>query len=233
MNPTLYMVATPIGHLEDMTYRAVRVLGEVAVVYAEDTRVSRKLLDRYKIVTPLYSYREAAPRYQVEKMIASVLQRLQAGESVAYVSDAGTPGVSDPGSFLAERIAAAGFAVTPIPGASALASIMSVAGLPIERPLFVGFLPKKKGHQTLLGKLKAALESQTADSVIFYESPERISRLLQDLLEWDMPLEAVLGRELTKLHEEVLRGSLAQVSAEIASRKEVRGEIVLLVFKKS
>lgn len=230
---TLYIVATPIGNLQDITLRALDVLRGVDAVYAEDTRVSTKLLSRYEIKKPLLSYREAAETSTVNRTITAIIDRLRKGESLAYVSDAGTPGVSDPGNYLVEKVAAAGLLVVPIPGSSALSTVVSVAGFPVARPLFVGFLPKKKGHQTLMGKLGRALAEDIADAVIFYESPERITKLLAELEGWGMPLRGCLARELTKMHEEILRGSLAELSAELGSRKAIKGEFVLLITKES
>ncbi len=226
---TLYLVATPVGNLEDMTYRAVRVLSEVSEIFAEDTRVSRVLLEKYGITTHLTSYREAAPRGMVERTIADVLSRLKQGESVAYISDAGTPAVSDPGSYLVKRVVEAGFTVSPIPGASALPMIISVSGMPVMQPLFVGFLPRKKGKQTLLKRLKEALVSETADVVIFYESPERITSLLEYLGEWELPLQLCVGRELTKKFEDVFHGNLAEMQEVFADKGKQRGEFVVLV----
>ena len=230
MESALYIVATPIGNLEDITLRAIRVLQEVDLVYAEDTRVTRVLLNRHEI-TPkhLRSYREAAPRPQLERTIQEILAALANGQSVAYVSDAGTPGVSDPGSYLVQRAHAEGYAVVPVPGPSALAAILSVCGQSVSKPLFVGFLPRKKGHQTQLAQLKQALVNELCDAVVIYESPQRILNLLTELKSWDLPLSLTLGRELTKKFEEVLVGSLAEVTAKIAAKKEVKGEIVLVV----
>jgi 16S rRNA (cytidine1402-2'-O)-methyltransferase len=226
---TLYIVATPIGNLEDITLRALRILKEVDFIYAEDTRQSRKLCDRHSIGTPLRSYREAAEPRMLERVFSDALHLLGEGKSLAYVSDAGTPGVSDPGSYLVRKVTEAGFKAVPIPGPSALAAVISTSGLPCARPLFVGFLPKKKGHQTLMRNLKAALESEAADSLVFYESPERITKLLQELIEWEIPLEVCLGRELTKQFEESLRGPIAEVLTTLAARKTIKGEIVLIV----
>ena len=226
---SLYVVATPIGNLGDVTLRSLEVLKSVAVIYAEDTRVSGKLLHRYEIKVPMRSYREAAESRIIERAIADVLKQLEDGNDVAYVSDAGTPAVSDPGSLLVSRVVAAGFKVIPIPGASALTAILSVAGYGAMRPLFVGFLPKKKGHQTLMGKLAEGLRSELCDAVIFYESPERIIKFLDELVAWNMPLRICLGREMTKQFEEVLHGSLDEVRAELANRASIKGEICLLV----
>ncbi|MBU6388984.1 16S rRNA (cytidine(1402)-2'-O)-methyltransferase [Patescibacteria group bacterium] len=228
---TLFMVATPIGNLEDITLRALRILREADAIYAEDTRVTAKLLARYDIKKPLFSYREAASRNTVDKMIADITNLLQKSEQVAYVSDAGTPGLSDPGQYLVEKTVAAGFPVVPIPGPSGLATLMSVSGLSVGRVLFVGFLPKKKGHQTALAKLRAVLLDETADGLIFYESPERIIKLLQELVEWKLPLQVCLGRELTKMYEEITRGSLESVLAELRKKPRVKGEITVMITK--
>src|ERR1044072_1209647 len=230
---TLYVVATPIGNLQDITLRALDVLKGVDVIYAEDTRVTRKLLDRYDIKKPLHSYREAAAPQQVAKTVKEVVRLLEEGNSVAYVSDAGTPAVSDPGSYLVQQVEDSGFKTVPIPGASAMATLLSVSGLPIHRPLFVGFLPKKKGHQTLLKQLGSALRTEVCDAVIIYESPERILKLLTELLEWKLDLEICIGRELTKQFEEIMRGSLADIISELSARKHIRGEITLIAFHKA
>jgi 16S rRNA (cytidine1402-2'-O)-methyltransferase len=224
----LYIVAGPIGNLEDMTYRAVRILKEAGAIYAEDTRVSRKLLDAYDIDRPLHSFREQQPEAARDRVATTVCDLLRAGESVAYLTDAGTPGVSDPGNWLVERVRAEGLAVVPVPGPSALTAILSVSGLPIQRPLFVGFLPKKKGHQTLLKELGWALETKVCDAVVFYESPQRIIKLLSEVGAWPN-IQVRLGRELTKRFEEVLVGTPAEVSAILERRTAVKGEMVLLV----
>jgi 16S rRNA (cytidine1402-2'-O)-methyltransferase len=226
---TLYMVATPIGNLEDITLRAARILGEVDAVYAEDTRVSGKLLAHLGVKKPLRSYREALEGPALLRAIENVKGELAEGKSLAYVSDAGTPGISDPGSYLVRNVVAAGFTVVPLPGPSSLVTLLSAAGFAAQRPLFVGFLPKKKGHQTLMGKLRASLENETADAVVFMESPERIIKLMEELEAWSMPLQACLGRELSKLHEEFIRGTPAEVLQSLRTRPSIKGEIVLAI----
>lgn len=228
---TLYIVATPIGNLGDITLRALEVLRAVDYVYAEDTRVVSKLLSRYQISKPLRSYREAAAPVQLQAAIRGVIALLEEGKSVAYVSDAGTPGISDPGQVLVKEAVVKGLKVEGIPGASALSTIVSISGQVIFRPLFVGFLPKKKGHQTLMAKLREGLMVDTYDALVFYESPERIVKLLQELIGWEMPLWGCLARELTKLHEEVLRGPIKEIYAELAGRATIRGEITLLISR--
>ena len=226
---TLSIVATPIGNLEDITLRALRILAEVDCIYAEDTRHSRKLCDRHGITTPLRSYREAAEPRLLQRTVEEVISALREGKSLACISDAGTPGVSDPGSYLVQQVLAAGFTVIPIPGVSALTALLSVSGLAISRPLFVGFLPKKKGHQTLLSRLHTSLKDRTCDAIVFYESPERIVKLLGELVAWGLPLQVCLGRELTKQFEEILRGPIEKVLVSLSTKSSVRGEITLII----
>jgi 16S rRNA (cytidine1402-2'-O)-methyltransferase len=229
MSGTLHMVASPIGNLGDITLRALEVLRAADVIYAEDTRVSSKLLARYEISKPLRSFREAAPRYQVERILGQICRELEAGMELAYLSDAGTPAVSDPGTYLVQWVTAAGYSVSPVPGPSALAAIMSVSGLSVTMPIFIGFLPRKKGHQSTLIKIHSALVQEYADAAIFYESPERIVSLLGELTSWNLPLSVCLGRELTKKFEEILRGSLAEVATALQNRPVIKGEIVILI----
>ncbi|HSI20192.1 MAG TPA: 16S rRNA (cytidine(1402)-2'-O)-methyltransferase [Verrucomicrobiae bacterium] len=225
----LHIVSTPIGNMGDITLRALETLKEVEFVYAEDTRVTRKVLSRYDIHTPLRSYREMQPRPALERTIQEIITLLHEGKALAYTSDAGTPGVSDPGDYLVRRVREAGFEVVTVPGASALAAIMSVSGLGCQHPLFEGFLPHKKGRQTRLKELAGGLQQGIMDGVVFYESPERILRLFAELLEWNQPLSVCVGRELTKQFEEVVTGSLEEVQQEFAARPTIKGEIVLLV----
>lgn len=226
---TLYVVATPIGNLQDITLRALDVLKNVDFIYAEDTRVTGKLLQRYEIKTKLRSYREAASPIQVEKMIAEVANLLYEEKSVAVVSDAGTPGVSDPGSHLVSKIWEAGYSVSAIPGPSALAAILSSAGFKAQKPLFVGFLPKKKGHQTMMKQLEAALVADLCDTIVLYESPERIVKLLEELQEWKSNLLICVGRELTKMHEEMTRGTTDEVLTFFRKKSQVKGEITVSI----
>lgn len=225
---SLFIVATPIGNLQDITLRALDVLREVDAVYAEDTRVTRTLFERHGIVTPLFSYREAAPRPQVEKMIDGILVRLTAGESVAYVSDAGTPGISDPGDYLVSRVRAAGFPVVPVPGASSLTALLSVAGAGIQRPLFIGFLPHKKGRETLLRQVSEALTAGPTDGVVIFEAPTRVVKLLQAVAAWPFPARVWIGRELTKKFEEIIVGMPEDVLAHF-TQVPPRGEFVLVI----
>ena len=225
----LYMVATPIGNLGDITARAARILSEVDSVYAEDTRVSGKLLAHLNLHKPLRSYREALEGPALQRAIDRVIAEINEGKTIAYISDAGTPGISDPGSYLVRKVVEAGITVIPLPGPSSMVTLLSVAGFAAQRPLCVGFLPKKKGHQTLMAKLRSTLENETTDCLVFMESPERIVKLLEELFGWQLPLEVCLGREITKLHEELVRGELSQVLTIMRSRQSIKGEIVLAV----
>jgi 16S rRNA (cytidine1402-2'-O)-methyltransferase len=217
---TLYVVATPIGNLEDVTLRALRVLKEVRLIAAEDTRVTAKLLARYEIATPRWSFREQNAASSVPRL----LERLGAGDDVALVCDAGTPGISDPGVALVEAAAAAGFTVTPVPGASALAAALSVAALPGEGSRFAGFLPRAgKGRRARLAEIAA-----DPSCTVLYESPVRLAQTLRDLaLACGEDRRAVVLRELTKLHEEIARGTLAELAEKFA--QGARGEIAIAV----
>lgn len=218
---TLYLVATPIGNLEDMTYRGVRVLSRVSRIACEDTRHSRKLLSHYRISTPLVSYHShnAAARQQ------QLLAWLAAGESLALISDAGMPGISDPGQALVAAVRQAGYQVTPIPGACAAVCALAASGLPTDSFLFEGFLPRRSGpRQQKLRHLAAAPET-----IIVYEAANRVAATLKDLAAYMEPQRPlVLARELTKLHEAFWCGSLGQARQETLGAG-MRGEVVLLL----
>jgi len=217
----LYVVSTPIGNLEDITYRAVRVLGEVAWIACEDTRHSRRLLDHYGIHTPMVSYHE---HNEAERSV-ELIEQLQAGASGALISDAGTPLVSDPGYRLVHAAAEAGIAIEAIPGASALLAALVASGLATDQFHFAGFLPPKQGARRRV--MEELLEERA--TLIFYEAPHRVIEALEDF-EMLMPgREIVVARELTKVHEEVLRGSAREVRADLAARDSVKGEFVILV----
>ena len=218
---TLYVVATPLGNMEDITYRAVRTLSEVDLIAAEDTRRTGKLLARYDIRNELVSCNE----HNEEKRTGFLIEKLRAGQSVALVSDAGTPCVSDPGYVFVKEAVAAGIRVLPIPGCCAVTSGLSVAGLPTDSFLFAGFLPKKKGPR---GRILENLANETA-TLIFYESPNRIVKLTGDLLQLMGLRSAVLAREMTKLHEEYIRGDLGTLLDELENRDRIKGECVLFV----
>jgi 16S rRNA (cytidine1402-2'-O)-methyltransferase len=217
---TLYVVATPIGNLEDITLRAIRILKEVRLIAAEDTRRTRILLDKYLISTPLTSLYDQNEAKKSGLLIAKLLQ----GEDVAYVSDAGTPGISDPGYILVREALSQGIRVAPIPGASALIAALSVSGLPMDSFVFLGFLPSKPmRRRQLLTSLRE--EERT---LIFYESPHRLLASLKDIAEALGEREVVVSREMTKIHEEFLRGSAGVVVAGMENGA-VRGEVTLVV----
>ncbi len=216
----LYLVPTPIGSLEDITLKALRVLKEVDLILAEDTRTSKKLLTHYDIDTPLRSHHAHNEHHTTPQLIS----QLQSGTTMALISDAGTPGISDPGFLLVRACVEADVQVECLPGATALVPALVVSGLPCDKFYFEGFLPHKKGRQTRL-KYLAELDCTFA----LYESPHRIGKCLQQLTEHcgaDRP--AVVCRELTKLYEEVRRGTLADL-ATFYTGKKVKGELVLII----
>ncbi len=222
MHGTLSVVATPIGNLGDITFRAIEVLKMADAIACEDTRVSAKLLARYGIEKPLL-------RYDARTAVTSggrVLAALSAGKRVALITDAGTPGISDPGGELVARARRMGTRIEAIPGPSALAAALSIAGLPTAEFLFLGFLPHKKGRETLFKQIAAEKRA-----VVFYESPHRIMKALASLaatLPAGRPI--VVCRELTKLHEESISGSPSEVQAELVAHPErERGEFVVII----
>jgi len=218
---TLYVVATPLGNLEDLTLRALRVLREVSLVACEDTRRTGQLLAAQNLKTPTTSFFEHNERWKGER----ILEQLRAGRDVALVSDAGTPGISDPGFRLVRDARAEGLPVVPVPGPSAVVAALSVSGLPTDRFRFVGFLP-----QRTLARQKALLELRAdPDTLVFYESPMRLTAMLADAVAALGDREAFLCREATKLHEEYRRGRLSELLALLGERARIRGEIVLVV----
>jgi 16S rRNA (cytidine1402-2'-O)-methyltransferase len=226
--PGLYLVATPIGNLGDITLRALDVLRRVDRIACEDTRQTQKLLNHFEIATPTVSCHQ----HNEHQRAAELIETLKAGGRIAVVSDAGMPGISDPGGQLAAQAIAAGVAVIPIPGANAALSALVASGLPTDEFHFIGFLPEKAGaRRTRLEALAAEIQrNETARTLVFYEAPHRILETLSDLEAVFGPaLRMVLARELTKIHEEFLRGTLADVRRELATRDRVRGEITLLV----
>jgi 16S rRNA (cytidine1402-2'-O)-methyltransferase len=226
--PGLYLVATPIGNLGDITLRALDVLRRVDRIACEDTRQTQKLLNHFEITTPTVSCHQ----HNEHQRAAELIETLKAGGRIAVVSDAGMPGISDPGGQLAAQAIAAGVAVIPIPGANAALSALVASGLPTDEFHFIGFLPEKAGaRRTRLEALAAEIQrNETARTLVFYEAPHRILETLSDLEAVFGPaLRMVLARELTKIHEEFLRGTLADVRRELATRDRVRGEITLLV----
>jgi len=218
---TLYIVGTPIGNLEDMTVRAVRILQTVDLIAAEDTRHTGKLLHHFQIKTPQISYHEHNRMIRVPELVA----KLQQGLAIALVSDAGMPGISDPGYELVKACAEEGFTVVPIPGASAVIAALSASGLPSDRFIFEGFLPaKSQARRTHLESLQS--ESRT---IVFYESPHRLRATLQDLADvLGGDRKITLARELTKLHEEFWRGTTAE-AIELHTKREPQGEYTIVV----
>jgi len=225
--PGLYLVATPIGNLEDITLRALRVLRSVDRIACEDTRQTQKLLNHFEIHTPTVSYHMHNEGSRTEELIAE----LKLGARIAVVSDAGTPGIADPGVQIAAAAIAAGIDVFPIPGANAAISGLIASGLPTERFTFHGFLPAKAGHRkTALEELVGGEVTTAEVTHIVYEAPHRILDTLADVeAVFGSSQHVVVARELTKLHEEFLRGQVAEVRSQLAARAGVRGEIVLML----
>ena len=220
----LYIVPTPVGNMEDMTYRAVRILKEVDLVLAEDTRTSGILLKHFDIRNQLMSHH----KFNEHGTSAGIVSRLQAGENVALISDAGTPGISDPGFFLVREAVKAGIEVQCLPGATAFVPALVSSGLPCDRFAFEGFLPQKKGRQSKIESLKE--EQRT---MIFYESPYRVVKALEQFAEaFGATRQVSVCREISKLHEESVRGSLEEVIAHF-KEKEPKGEIVIVLAGKS
>src|SRR3984885_3329961 len=226
--PGLYLVATPIGNLGDITLRALDVLRRADRIACEDTRQTQKLLNHFGIETPTISCHEHNERHRA----AELIEVIKAGGRIAVVSDAGMPGISDPGAWLAAEAIAAGIAVIPIPGANAALSGLIASGLSAAEFHFIGFLPEKAGaRRTRLEDLATeTARSASARTLVLYEAPHRILETLTDLESvWGPQLRVVVARELTKIHEEFVRGTVIEVRRELASRDRIRGEIVLLV----
>jgi 16S rRNA (cytidine1402-2'-O)-methyltransferase len=217
----LFVVATPIGNLEDITLRALRILREVDLIAAEDTRHTRKLLSHYAISTRLVSYHD----HNKESRAPELIEKLKGNWDIALVTDAGTPAISDPGYFLIGKAKEGGIRVVSVPGACAAVAALSISGLPSDRFLFVGFLARKKKKRT---EVLQGLKSKGM-TLIFYESPHRLLRTLADLVSVVGDRSAVVARELTKYHEEVIRGSLLEILATLSDRDRIRGECTLLV----
>lgn len=218
---TLYIVGTPIGNLSDITYRAVETLKNVDVVAAEDTRHTLQLLTHLEIRKPLISCRAQNEKIAAQKII----QLMDEGKNIAFASDAGTPGISDPGAILAGLVRKAGHSVVPIPGPSAFATLASVAGAGGKTLIFEGFLSPKPGKRR--GRLKELLS--TEDAIVLYESPFRIVKLLTDIADIDNNRRVVVGRELTKLHEEIVEGTAAELRDDFTSRASIKGEFAVFI----
>jgi 16S rRNA (cytidine1402-2'-O)-methyltransferase len=218
----LYMLASPIGNLDDITYRAVKILAEVDLVACEDTRHTIKLLNRYNIKKPLFS----CHGYNEGKSADKMIKELKDGKKIAYVSDAGTPGLSDPGALLAERVREEGFAVIPVPGPSAAAAILSVSGYKGKTVTFEGFLSPKQGRR----KRRLSELLQRDEAFLLYESPFRIIKLLNDLMGFDAERRIFIGREMTKMHEEYLCGTAKELMDILEGKRVIKGEFSALVF---
>ncbi|HUJ79315.1 MAG TPA: 16S rRNA (cytidine(1402)-2'-O)-methyltransferase [Nitrospiria bacterium] len=217
---TLYLVSTPIGNLEDLTLRAKRVLAEVGVIAAEDTRHTQQLLARYDIHTPLTSYHD----HNKEEKAPVLIERLRQGQSIALVSDAGTPTISDPGYLLITGCIAANIPVSPLPGPSAPLAALAASGLPTDAFLFAGFLPRKPGAR--LKRLEAL--APLRETLILFESPHRLVRLLEEVQARLGDRRVAVCRELTKLHEEIIRGRVSE-AVERLKGKTVKGEITIVI----
>ena len=221
---TLYLVATPLGNLEDITLRALKILTEADLIAAEDTRKAKRLLNQYQIKTPLTSYFE----HTSFKKTQSLLSQMKQGKDIALISEAGTPSISDPGYTLTKCAIENGINVIPIPGASALIAALSASGLPTHSFIFEGFIPRKQGKRK---NLFLSLHDQPR-TLIFYESPRRLLATLKDLFEVLGDRHIVIARELTKVFEEMIRGKTSEVIAQLED-KTIKGEITLLVAKAS
>ncbi len=221
--PKFYVVATPIGNMEDITHRAVRILGEVDMILCEDTRMTAKILNKYGIKKPTMSYHAQSKLSKTEK----IFELLEEGKDLALVSDAGTPGISDPGALLVSQIKEKlpEVQVIPVPGPSALIAALSASGLPTHEFTFLGFLPHKKGRETLFKEIAAAERTMA-----FYESPHRILKTLESLQKFCPNKKVCIAREITKIYEEFKTGTAAELSAYFAENPDkVRGEFVVLV----
>jgi 16S rRNA (cytidine1402-2'-O)-methyltransferase len=223
---TLYIVGTPIGNLEDITLRAINTLRSVDMIFCEDTQTTRKLLQKYEISTATDSYHAQSGAGKIERIISL----LQEGKNIAYVSDAGTPGISDPGSLMVSIVkeqCGNEVGIVPIPGASALTAALSACGLPTHEFVFLGFLPHKKGRQTLFEEIK-----NSSRTTVFYESPHRIMKTLESLKILE-DRKIVIARELTKIHEEFATGSAEELFLHYTTNADrVRGEFVVIVGAK-
>ncbi|MFN3134594.1 MAG: 16S rRNA (cytidine(1402)-2'-O)-methyltransferase [Candidatus Kryptonium sp.] len=218
----LYVVSTPIGNLDDITFRAVEVLKSVDLIACEDTRRTLILLEKFNIAKKLVSYYNYNERQRTEELIS----HLKSGKNIALVSDSGTPGISDPGYILIRRAIEENIQVIPIPGPTAFVSALVVSGLPMDEFVFVGFLPHKKGRKTKLQKL-----AQEERTIILYESPHRLLKTLNEILEIFGDREITIAKELTKVHEEVFRGRISEVLNKLTPDK-IKGEFVIVISGK-
>jgi 16S rRNA (cytidine1402-2'-O)-methyltransferase len=218
----LYIVATPIGNLEDITLRALETLKKADLIACEDTRVTAKLLNHYNIKKPLVSYHQHSKITKID----SILQELKNGKNIALVTDAGTPGISDPGNYLISKVLEEQIVVIPIPGTSTLGAIISIAGIDLQKFVFLGFPPHKKGRETFF---KEVVNFKIP--VIYFESPHRVVKNLELLKNFSPDKKIILGRELTKMFEEIVRGNVEDVFKYFVSNKDkVRGEFSIIVY---
>lgn len=221
MGGKLYIIPTPIGNLEDITFRAIKTLKEVDVILAEDTRVSSKLLNHFGISKPLRSYHQ----HNEHKLTKDLVSQIESGTTFALVSDAGTPGISDPGFLLVRELLASNLQVETLPGATAFVPALVNSGIPCDRFLFEGFLPQKKGRKTRLEELK-----NMPYTVILYESPYRVIKTLVQLGEhFGYERNAAYSRELTKMHEENFKGTIEELLVHLKSKDKIKGEFVLII----
>ena len=221
----LYIVATPIGNLEDITLRAIRIMKEADFVACEDTRVTRKLTAHYEIETPLISYHQHSKLQKIDFIIS----KLKEGKNIALVTDAGTPGISDPGNILVAEAVKNGIDIITIPGASALAALASVAGIDMQKFIFFGFPPHKKGRKTFIADI-----FEIDFPVIIYESKYRLMKLLKEFSEYsgEKRIQMIIGRELTKMFEEIIRGDVDNITKYFEDNKEkLKGEFVIIIHK--
>ncbi len=225
----LYIIATPIGNLADVTFRAVEVLSKVDKIICEDTRTTKRLLDYYEISTPTVSFYKKIRKGKSVKPVPKleeVAQLLAEGNNLAFVSDAGTPGISDPGNQLVAQVLALGSSVIPIPGASALTTLVSVAGINLSQFVFLGFPPHKKGRETFFREIKILKYP-----VIYFESPHRVIKNLTLLKTLEVNKNIILGREMTKIFEEIIRGKVEDVLAYFDKHPDkIKGEIVIVIY---
>lgn len=217
---TLYIIATPIGNLEDITLRALRILKEVDLIACEDSRITKRLLNKYEINTPTISYHQ----HSSDNKISQIVEKLETGINIALVTDAGTPGIQDPGGKLVQAATKKGVTIIPIPGPSAVTTALSAAGIPADQFYFLGFLPKKKGRQTLFKNI-----STLKIPLVIYESPFRVIRTLKDIQEYLGNREVIIGRELTKKFEEICRDTVTNL-IDYFNTKKPKGEFVIIIL---
>ncbi len=218
----LYVVATPIGNLSDITLRALETLKTVDIIACEDTRVTVKLLNHYNIKKPLISYHQHSKLDKID----AIINKLKEGNDIALVTDAGTPGISDPGNILVREAVKENIAIVPIPGPSALTTLISVAGIDMQRFVFLGFPPHKKGRLTFFKEV-----SESKHPIVYFDSPYRVIKNLELLAELGGEKKVIVGRELTKLYEEILYGPVGFVAESMKQKKaKIRGELVIIVY---